>query len=313
MADDILQFCQGLGPAGSPAFQTAYRQVVTAIVEHGKQAGWPEIIFQPVDEPFTDPLKVELAVELLRILRSIPGVRTQENAFNAPRAEPSVPLILPLVDIVTLHDGPVLTRGVVDLNEWRAFAQQAAADKQAVWFYNIDTTGWRPEPMRYMAGYGLRKTGATGLLQWAYMFAVNDQSPAAAYNQLKAALFRYPSGGGETGGPTVGYEGFREGIYDYRYLLTLDELADQVRRQGKAALANQALAPVRARLEAATLNNCIGKAAQGDWTGRCEMRPDGTRVVRGDLKIDNNLGFGDYDALRDLIAEGIEKLQTAAQ
>ena len=65
--------------------------------------------------------------------------------------------------------------------------------------------------------------------------------------------------------------------------------------------------------DTATFDNCVGKASQGDWTGKCEIRPDGTRVTHGDFKIDNNWGFGDYDALRAIIAAGIGEIARRAK
>jgi hypothetical protein len=306
--NDIVAFCQTLGAPGSAAFSTAYRQAVVTIEDHAKQAGWRPINHCPVDEPFDDAKQLALAMRLLPILRSIPGVRTEANGMNGHWDQFSDEAYR-LLDVLALHDGPVLRRGQIDLNAWWAFLRKAQRDGKRIEFYNLDVTTWHPEPTRYMTGFGLWKSGAHGAYEWAYMWAVNEDDPGAVYSQPKPVLFRYPKAPGESGGPTTGYEGIREGIDDYRYLLTLSQLADRARKAGKGALADQVWAPVQARLDAASFNNCLGKASQGDWTGKCEIRPDGTRIVRGDFKIDNGWGFGDYDALRAMIAAGIERLQ----
>jgi hypothetical protein len=308
--NDLVAFCQTLGPVQSQAFADAYRQAIVAITEHGKQVGWPPINHCPVDEPFDDPQQLALAMRLLGILKAIPGVRTEANGMNGHPDKFSDEAYR-LLDVLVLHDGPVLRRGRLDLNEWAAFRQKAARDGKRIEFYNIDVTTWRPEPLRYMTGFGLWKSGAQGAYEWAYMWAVKEADPGWAYSQPKPVLFRYPKAPGESGGPTTGYEGVREGVDDYCYLLTLSQLVERARRAGKGSLADQVWRPVQAKLDAATFNCCTGKAAQGDWTGKCEIRPDGTRVARGDMKIDNNWTFADYDSLRETIAQGIEKLQGA--
>jgi len=308
--NDIVEFCQTVGPVQSAAFADAYRQAITAIDEHGKQAGWRPINQCPVDEPFDDPQQLALALRLTRILKGIPGVRTEANGMNGHWNQFSDEAYR-LLDVLDLHDGPTLRRGQIDLNEWSAFRSKCSRDNKRIEFYNIDLTTWHTESLRYMTGFGLWKSGAQGVYEWAYMWAVKDTDPGAIYSQPKPAVFRYPQAPGESGGPTLGYEAIREGVDDYRYLLTLSQLVERARRSGKGALADQVWRPVQARLDAGTFDNCVGKAAQGDWTGKCEIRRDGTRVVRGDLKIDNNWGSGDYDALRDTIAAGIERLQKA--
>ncbi|MBM3473104.1 MAG: hypothetical protein FJX75_07560 [Armatimonadetes bacterium] len=310
--NDIVAFCQTLGPPQSSAFAEAYRQAIAAINEHAKQAGWRPINHCPVDEPFDDAQQLALAMRLLGILRNIPGVRTEANGMNGHWDQFSDEAY-GLLDVLVLHDGPVLRRGQIDLNAWWAFLRKSQRDGKRIEFYNIDVTTWRPEPIRYMTGFGLWKSGAQGTYEWAYMWAVKETDPGWAYSQPKPVLFRYPRAPGESGGPTTGYEGAREGVDDYRYLLTLSQLVERARRAGKGSLADQVWQPVQAKLDAATFDNCVGKAAQGDWTGKCEIRPDGTRVARGDMKIDNGWGFGDYDALRAMIGAGIERLQGAVE
>jgi hypothetical protein len=310
MGEDLTDFCLRSGPIGSPAFGEAYRQAIAGIVQHGKAERWPEIIFQPLDEPLGNARRRAELQRLLGIIRSVPGARTEENGINGWTATfPSD--VYPLLDILTYHDGPVVQRGAVDLNAWSAVARKAAADGKQLWFYNVDVTGWRPEPVRFMYGFGLHKAGVQGIVNWSYMYPVDDRDPGAIYRFPTARIFRYPAAGGELGGPTTGWEGTREGVDDYRYLLTLRQLVDEARRQGKRAVADKTWAPVQARLDAATFNACRGPSAQGDWTGKCETQRDGTLIVRGDVKIDNGWSFEDYDLLRETVAQGIDALQTA--
>jgi hypothetical protein len=315
MGGDIPKVCEGIAAIDTEEFTEAYRQVITAINEHGKQAGWPEIIYQPIDEPFEHEKLLDRAMRLLQILKTVPGVRTEEDGMNGAWHNFSDECYR-LTDVLCLHDGPVLQRGTLDLDQWWDFHAKCQRDGKLLWFYNIDLTGWHPEPMRFMTGFGLWKSRAQGVIEWAYMFPVNEDDPGAVYSQPKALLYRFPVAPGESGGPCVAYEAMREGIDDYRYLLTLAQLVEQAKASGNpevAKLAEDAWRPVQSRLDAASLEGCRGSAAQGDWTGACEILPDGNRAVRGDHKIANNWDFADYDALRKQIADGIIRLTQALQ
>ena len=66
-------------------------------------------------------------------------------------------------------------------------------------------------------------------------------------------------------------------------------------------------------LDAATFDACAGVAMQGDWTGTCEVLPDGRRVVRGDHRLNNGWRIEDYDQLRRFVMSAIEQLETATR
>lgn len=142
--------------------------------------------------------------------------------------------------------------------------------------------------------------------------STQTQTRRAVYKQPKALLYRFPKAPGESGGPTIAYEAIREGIDDYRYLLTLSRFVDKARESSRpevSRLAEQVRRCVQARLEAASFEGCKCRAVQGNWTGKCEMLPNGDRVVGGDHKIANNWQFDDYDALQARIADGIVRLR----
>lgn len=310
MGGDIPAFCEKIGAIDTDEFAEAYRQVIIQIRAHGDAAGWPEIICQPVDEPFEHAKSLDRAKRLLQILKSIPGVRTENDGMNGAWQN-FTEQFYELTDCLVLHDGPTLHRGQLDMDEWWAFQDKATRDGKQIWFYNIDLTAWHPEPIRFMTGFGLWKSRATGVIEWAYMFPVKEDDPGAVYSQSQALLYRFPQAPGESGGPTVAYEAAREGVDDYRYLLTLSQLVEKARKAGKAELADAIWEPIQAKLDAASFEGCRGRAGEGNWTGDCEVLPDGNRAVRGDHKIDNNWQFADYDELRRQIAQGIIRLTEA--
>lgn len=315
MGADIPRYCEKTSPLDSPEFARAYRSVIQQIIDHGRSRGWPEIIFQPVDEPFEHADRLSRAKRLLEILKSIPGLRTENDGMNG-HWENFDSDFYRLSDCLALHDGPTLHRGRLDMDEWWAYRAKAVADGKRIWFYNIDLTGWHPEPVRFMTGFGLWKSKAHGVLEWAYMFPVKESDPAAVYRQPKALLYRFPEAPGESGGPTIAYEAVREGIDDYRYLLTFQQMVEDAQKSGRAEvrrIAAELWQPVEAKIAAASFEGCKGRAAQGNWTGKCEYLPDGNRGVRGDHKIPNNWTFEDYDVLRAEIARGIIRLGDALQ
>lgn len=185
---------------------------------------------------------------------------------------------------------------------------RAARDGKELWFYNIDLTGWHPEPLRFMYGFGLWQSGATGCIEWAYQSPARPGKEAAVYEQPNAIIYQYPATETESGGPVIAWEAIREGVDDYRYLVTLRAWVERAGRSGKAEAAREAddiWHEVETALNSIDFRACEGSAAQGDWTGKKEFAPDGNRIVSGDHKIANGWTFEDYDALRQRIAEGI--------
>jgi hypothetical protein len=310
MGNDIPRYCEKIAPLDSAEFAQVYRSIIEQILARAKQMGWREIIFQPVDEPFEHTDRLARAKRLLEVLKSIPGLRTENDGMNG-RWENFDEDFYRLSDCLAIHDGPTLHRGRLDMDEWWAFRAKAVADGKRIWFYNIDLTAWHPEPVRFMTGFGLWKSKAYGVLEWAYMLPVKENDPAAVYRQPKALLYRFPAAPGESGGPTIAYEAAREGVDDYRYLLTLQQLVDEAKESQREDLrktAEEVWQPTEAKIEVASFEGCKGRAAQGDWTGNCEFLPDGNRAVRGDHKIANDWTFADYDDLRREIARGIIRL-----
>ena len=310
MGQDVQRWCMKQGPLDSDAFADCYRQVILRILEHGKREGWPEIIFQPLDEPFEHYKKMPATKRCLQILKSIPGVRTEEDGPNG-RPE-TLKEVYDLCDVIVLHDGPVMRRGHYDANAWQDFLARIERDGKMVWFYNIDLTGCHPEVMRWGYGFGLWFSGATGMIEWAYQFPVGRGSNDAVYKKGNAIIYRYPPATTEPGGPAIGWEGIREGVDDYKYIHLLHQLMAKAKAAGKAqavvAQAERYVAKLRAQTD---FRGHEGSACQGDWTGRKEFSTTGEKTVSGSYKMANGWSFEDYDTARTKIAQFIVELQAA--
>jgi len=298
MGSDVLRWCQKQGDPPGSAFASCYRQVVEAILAEGRRRGWPEIVFQPVDEPFEHTQRLADAKRCLEVLKQIPGVRTEEDG---PNGNPStLEKLYSLTDILVYHDGPVLKRGQFDAPGWEAFLRRLERDAKEVWFYNIDLTGWHPEVMRFGYGFGLWQAGGTGMVEWYYGGAPTAYRPSSA-------AFAYPPTETETGGPTIGWQAIREGVDDFKYLYTLVAALEQrgVRPGSRAAEIRERLLAELARID---FRGSCGRAAQGDWTGLKTWSDEGVQLVSGDWKMANGLSFEDYDRLRRRVADWIQEV-----
>jgi len=310
MGSDVLRWCRKQGALDSPAFADAYRQAILQILDHARKQGWPEIIFQPVDEPFEHSKRLPETRRCLEILKSIPGVRTEEDG---PNGRPELlEELYPLCDVIVLHDGPVMKRGRYDPDAWRRFLERTARDGKTVWFYNIDLTAAHPEVMRWGYGFGLWFSGVTGMIEWSYQIALRRGKPEVAYRNERCIIYRFPRWNDEPGGPSVGWEAVREGVDDYKYMALLHELMAKARAAGKARRivteAEQFLANLKSRTD---FRAHEGSACQGDWTGRKTIAPTGEKIVSGSYKMANGWSFEDYDAARRRIARYIIELQRA--
>ena len=308
MGADVLRWCRTQAQGDEERFADYYRQVIVAILAHGRQNRWPELIFQPLDEPFEHTSRLDDTEACLRILKSIPGVRTEEDG---PNGNPeTLERLHDLCDVLVYHDGPTLQRGTYDADGWKAFLQRLKKDDKEVWFYNLDLTGWHPEVLRFGYGYGLYQAGGTGVIEWSYQTAFNPEKPELVYQRPNTIIYQYPQVGNETGGPTLAWEATREGVDDYKYLFTLQELVKELAAKGdrRADRAQILWKGVEKELERIDFNGSTGSAAQGDWTGRKDLSPEGAKIVSGDHKMANGLQFSDYSELRRKIASAIVEL-----
>jgi glycosyl hydrolase family 123 len=308
MGSDVLRWCKTQAQGDEQKSGDYYKQIIIAILDHGRQNQWPEIIFQPLDEPFEHTSRLDDTETCLRILKSIPGVRTEEDG---PNGNPdTLERLYDLCDVLVYHDGPTLQRGTYDADAWKTFLQRLEKDDKEVWFYNLDLTGWHPEVLRFGYGFGLFQAGGTGVIQWSYQTAFNPDNPELVYQRPNTIIYQYPQVGSETGGPTLAWEATREGVDDYKYLFTLRKLVEELTARGnqRADRAQVLWREVEQDLRRIDFTGSTGSAAQGDWTGRKELSPEGDKLVSGDHKMANGLQFSDYNKLRRKIADAIIEL-----
>lgn len=192
----------------SPEFNTAYKDLLRQIVDWSKRADVNAVIFL-VDEPREVRIqdwnrnRVD-CIKYLRLAHEVPGARTtislmgDEDYFG----DQYTPMV-PLMDVVMAH-------------EWEKSRQiMLLTIKEKISSFIGYNNGWS----RYVWGFHQWKLGSDGNWQWVYNWE-NSHGWLPLFNSGEAsAAFAYPGGYA----PTIKYEWVREGITDYRYLLTLEK------------------------------------------------------------------------------------------
>ncbi len=308
MGGDTARFAGQQGELGSEAYRRAYAGVIERILEKARQEGWPEIIFQPVDEAFEHRPRFERMMAEMAILKSL-GVRVEADGMNGHPE--GLEEALPLMDYLNFHDGPFLKRGVYDADAWEQFRARMEELGKTIWFYNVEIASHRPENARFSQGFHLWLNGAKGAYTWSYRSHVED--PYAPNEERKFVfMHRFPPIGDETGGPSIGFEALREGIDDYRYLYTWDRLCERALVDGTDAqkqLARTSRRWMADKLAEIDYSQWMGWPTQGEWTGGLQVTDEGGKAVAGHLKVPGVWGFGDYDMIRRRLAEWIAELQ----
>ncbi|MBU0607773.1 MAG: hypothetical protein KKI08_07780, partial [Armatimonadetes bacterium] len=258
-------------------------RLVAAVDELRRARGWPELLFYLVDEPGS-AARIALAKELNDIVHRVPGVRTT-TALGAPG------------ELADYYDVWITSTSAQNLSDILKLGREKHKE---VWTYNCQWNGTQPANDRYFCGYHMWITGLLGNWQWCYTegfgasSSLKDELPYKLpfYEEPWYVNYVLPTPEGNM--PTLGWEGRREGVDDYRYLQTLREAitAAPQKKRTQAQAAERFLTETAKRLQPPP------QPLPATNTGRNY----GTVMHPG-------LGPEDYDAIRAQIAEHITKLQ----
>lgn len=190
---------------------------VRSLLKLGEKHGWPPLLFYVHDEPGDEERQNAVRAIFRKIYSEVPEARTT-TAFGHYGLE----------EVGHLYDVWIVGTGIMTPE----LIERAEREGKELWVYNCNWRGERAVIDRHMTGLYTWNTGARGKLQWAYYARKKIERD-------DSGLFMVPEtwgGGGAEGwymapsedGPigTVGLEARREGIMDYRYLLTLSRLLD---------------------------------------------------------------------------------------
>jgi len=177
-----------------------------------KKENLREILFYPVDEPFNK--KLDRAVKMYKEIKKVPGIRTYSTVTQN--------------DVDTLGDDlDVRTYTITDYAKFEPdrIREECRNGGKSFWWYSNAAREY-PDAVRFKAGYFYWKTGAKGQAYWAYANYQDD-----AFND-------FDKGGNDhcvvhfKGGKlysTIQWEAIREGLDDFKYIHTLEEL---IRKNG---------------------------------------------------------------------------------
>lgn len=277
-------------PLESDNFAVLYKSVMKAITSEATRRGWPEIIWELVDEAQTD----EQIAETKRLAKLHNEIKIPALITGWGR----------LMSEVGPYANYLNYNGRLPNEEEILYAHQNGKN---VWYYNNDESGCQPEIMRYGAGFLLWKSKIDGMFNWEYGVA-----NGSAYDDLDGRDFiasYYPPEGHRTGGPTPGWEGFREGVDDYKYLFTLSEVIKQARNsmsQEVRTKTTKVEEQFHQLMDTIYFHHDLRNSAH--WRYKKSL-PNGQEAFQGPLKIENGWDFESYQDARWRIAQFIMQLK----
>ena len=203
-------------------------QMAADLVREREKRGWPELVLYMRDEPGWK--QFEELTPWLTEWKKIPGVRNV-TAMNSQ----------PPYGLGYIHDVWVVRNDEIT----RELVREAHRMGCDVWTYAIDLAFTNPLANRYYAGIYTWAFGLGGNFPWAYhdqqKFYLDEDGQPTMH---PANGFVMPSKDGPC--PSVGWEGRREGIDDYRYILLLETILEKVdASEPRAAAAREWLDSLR--------------------------------------------------------------------
>ena len=267
---------------GTP-FSEEWNDAMVALLESSaacvRSNGWPQrVLYTLIDEPANSRELTDATINLGKLVREkTPGLRSAVTLHKPVLAQ-----IGPCTDVC------IMQVGSVDEEVIRTLERMG----KEFWVYNGGSFGDSYLRDRLFAGFYAYRTGAKGVVQFAYMWPKGPD----AYDDFKGdrgagIFYAYPSPEGPS--DTVGLEGWRDGVNDYRYLYTLRKAVD-------AALAGA--------------DETRRRAAQAAWdetaTVLATFPLDGVGAPQARLTKE---GAKVLDVWRSAIAERIIQLQAVRQ
>ena len=214
----------------SEEYDSALRQMARAVEEQRERMGWQEFIYFIGDEPGGHAERLKLNLNCGRQIKTVNPKLRISNFFNGQWNGTKDWLLLKEVSDINC------TNYITD----EVIKESMEAGYESVWGYNgclrhpDDTRG-----DRVFYGFYPWKAGLKGVTQYKYRASYTDAgsksniSGTLAYDQINTGAtpydYTYPSAEGPL--PTQKWESVRQGIYDYRYLLTLKKCWKKLRQR----------------------------------------------------------------------------------
>lgn len=216
---------EAMRAAGFTRYTDFLRAVLTPIAAHAQAANWLPFAFNLSDEPIGDALKG--AAENARAWREAapPGMLTT-GATSVESAQPDEP-----------HQVLARALGIANLSLHNAASVKAIQDAGSDWSYYNDGSRWTLGTYMFKAA---QEHGMKYRLEWHWNAAAGDPYYALDSREDDYAWVATNARGDLIS--TIKFErDMREGVDDYRYLLTLSRLLKQKPNHRAAAAARKLL------------------------------------------------------------------------
>lgn len=211
--ESICVFKEGEYPE---SLQQVYRQVVRDLHDHAKQAGWPPMLFYPVDEPNSpeDWRLTAARLEYRLTKETVPTARMFCTVYSIAMME----RLDPWLDVRACH---ILhpASSAEGNKSFQDYLSRAGGEVWGIEWPAMWDDFWRA---RELGGFLPAKAGVTGMTAWTYY---NPGRWTDEYHDLrgeyKQCLLVYRDADGGLI-PTVTWEGLRAGVTDWQYIATLE-------------------------------------------------------------------------------------------
>lgn len=207
---------------------------IKKIIQQSRENDWPEFLFYLVDEPFRSGF--------------VKNARTIYNRSYKVLSRSLMPKLITAIgpkgiqQVGDLYDIWMYDIYFEQIEKYRLLAERQGKD---FWIYDCRPNRFSPGEQRYFAGLFTYKAKAKGNFCWVYihykdLYLKKENQVFPAY--IPKYGYVLPSNQGPI--PFIKWEARREGIDDYRYLITLEEIIKKAKTIGKleeAYLAAQTL------------------------------------------------------------------------
>jgi len=229
------------------------------MVQHAKDADWPEMLWYLVDEPQSTGQQIEWAkVEYPLFAEACPDEKLLCLAYSHNIVDTiGVPLDVRVGDLWRIEPDAV-----------RRVEERGTQLWGIRWLCQHNTYSFP----RHYAGFGLDKMGLHGFAEWTY-YGASTYQPYAQIINKEGCYYAYVDEQGRLLS-TITWEGAQEGIDDSRYVATLRELIN------KALASKDPKLKALARTEQMTLNRIIESIPKTAFNGVfSETRADQVRMA----------------------------------
>lgn len=304
LSEGIMDKARSLPPGDQAA---AYAKLIKQLEQHREVKKWPKLVYNSYDEVLSNPWHLQDFIAEVRQQKKL-GLTTANDHIWYKTARPFQKEVDEIADMIDIFIVRFNTRKLWYVDSWENMLAEAKRRNVELIAYNSNNalTCSKPAAMRFITGWFFRSigNGASGQLIWTYHFA--HSSPL---NDLDGTDFCYmiPPHGQRKGGPILDYVGFREGVDDLRYIITLENRIEQAKQhKADSAAAKQLLE---------TLSNSFDfelfrtKSVYFDSLWDKTWEADGKRYASGRFNLPNGWDFEDYDLARRKIAAEILNLE----